>query len=91
MCLRDSHVYVSNSSNIQLTILTNSGEWNYNTWSYDTVELTEAETLAKRNELEEWMKQYNLLPDGMIFSVQDGSIPYHGLKLFIKPRHIHFH
>lgn len=69
-----NHVYVSNSSNIQLTILTNSGEWNYNTWSYDTVELTEAETLAKRNELEEWMKQYNLLPDGMIFSVQDGSI-----------------
>lgn len=69
-----NHVYISNSSNNQLTVLTNTGEWNYNAWSYDTVKLTEAEALLKRNELEVWMKQYDLLPSRMTFSVQNDSI-----------------
>ena len=54
-----------------MTVFTDSGEWSYTTWAENKKTLTEQEISAKKIELESWLNEYGLLPEGSVFTVQD--------------------
>lgn len=66
-------IFEDSSSAAQLTVFTDSGEWTYTTWTEEKKALTEQEVSARKAELEAWLNEYDLLPEGSVFTVQNHS------------------
>lgn len=76
----NNKIFVGKASGEQLTVFTDSGEWTYTTWAENKKTLTEQEISAKKIELESWLNEYGLLPEGSVFTVQDYVQDYTTLR-----------
>lgn len=62
-----------NGTVFQMLFFFRTGEWNYTTFAENTAQLTEETAQQLRVRYESWMKEQNLLPDHVKFSVQNGD------------------
>lgn len=58
--------------NVQLSYFMDNGTWSYTNWN-PGIELTEAQSLEYRAEIETWLKQNDLLPNGAVFRLENGD------------------
>ncbi len=61
----------ANGTAFQILFFSRTGEWNYTTFAESTAQLTEESAQQLRTRYENWMKEMNLLPDHVEFSVQN--------------------
>lgn len=67
-------IFVSKTSNTQLTVFANNDGWTYTIWEEEKAALTEKEALLKGKKIEGWLNEHNLLSKNAVFSVQNNSI-----------------